>query len=64
MLYTFGRFSFENLRIDPAHHVAGLRINTWVSIGVFLATLTWFLWLGAPRRSSALLPCNGALADR
>ena len=47
MLYTFGRFWFENLRIDPAHHVAGLRINAWVSIGVFLAALAWFLWLGS-----------------
>ena len=46
MLYCFGRFWFENLRIDPAHHVAGLRINAWVAIGVFLAGLAWFLWLG------------------
>ena len=47
MLYTFGRFWFENMRIDPADHVAGLRINAWVSIGVFLAALAWFLWLGS-----------------
>ena len=46
MLYTFGRFWFENMRIDPAHHVAGLRINAWVSIGVFLLALGWFVWLG------------------
>jgi len=46
MLYCFGRFWFENLRIDPAHEVLGLRINAWVSIGVFLAALAWFLWLG------------------
>ena len=46
MLYCFGRFWFENLRIDPAHHIAGLRINAWVAIGVFLAGLAWFLWLG------------------
>jgi prolipoprotein diacylglyceryl transferase len=46
MLYCFGRFFFENMRIDPAHHVAGLRINAWVSVGVFLAGLAWFLWLG------------------
>ena len=46
MLYCFGRFFFENMRIDPAHHVAGLRINAWVSIGVFLGGLAWFLWLG------------------
>ena len=45
-IFTFGRFFFENLRIDPAHEVRGLRINAWVSIGVFLAALAWFLWLG------------------
>jgi prolipoprotein diacylglyceryl transferase len=46
MLYTFGRFWFENLRIDPAHDVLGLRINAWVSVGVFVAASSWFLWLG------------------
>ena len=46
MLYTFGRFWFENLRIDPAHHLAGLRVNAWVSIVVFVGALVWFLWLG------------------
>ncbi len=46
MLYTFGRFWFENLRIDPAHHFAGLRVNAWVSIVVFVGALVWFLWLG------------------
>ena len=34
------------LRIDPAHHVGGLRINDWVSIGVFLAGVAYFVWLG------------------
>ena len=33
-LYTFGRFWFENLRIDPAHEIAGMRVNAWVSIVV------------------------------
>jgi prolipoprotein diacylglyceryl transferase len=46
VVYTFGRFWFEMLRIDPAHHVAGLRINDWVSIGVFLAGVAYFVWLG------------------
>ena len=36
VLYTFARFLFENMRIDPAHEIAGLRINAWVSIVVFL----------------------------
>jgi prolipoprotein diacylglyceryl transferase len=61
MLYCFGRFWFENLRIDPAHHVFGLRINAWVSIGVFLAGLAWFLWLGRhaePQRRPGDPPCD------
>ena len=30
--YTFGRFFEELLRIDPAHELAGLRLNAWVSL--------------------------------
>lgn len=34
--YTFGRFWIELLRIDFAHRIAGLRINDWTSVVVFL----------------------------
>jgi prolipoprotein diacylglyceryl transferase len=44
--YTFGRFFFENLRIDDAHHVLGLRVNAWVSLVLFGFGVGWFLWLG------------------
>ena len=30
--YCFGRFFEELLRVDPAHHFAGLRLNAWVSV--------------------------------
>jgi prolipoprotein diacylglyceryl transferase len=30
--YFAGRFWIEGLRIDPAHTIAGLRLNQWVSI--------------------------------
>ena len=43
-LYTFGRFFEELLRIDPAHEFAGLRLNGWVSIIVFLASTAFFVW--------------------
>src|SRR5206468_1955187 len=36
--YTVGRFFEELLRIDPAHHFAGLRLNAWVSVVVFIAS--------------------------
>jgi prolipoprotein diacylglyceryl transferase len=45
-LYTFARFFFENMRIDPAHEIAGMRLNAWVSILVFLFGVAWFVWLG------------------
>jgi phosphatidylglycerol---prolipoprotein diacylglyceryl transferase len=43
-LYTFGRFFEELIRIDPAHHFAGLRLNAWVSIIVFVASTGFFIW--------------------
>jgi prolipoprotein diacylglyceryl transferase len=46
VLYTFGRFFFENMRIDNAHHIAGLRVNAWVALFLFLFGIGYFLWLG------------------
>ncbi|MFI5053663.1 MAG: prolipoprotein diacylglyceryl transferase [Acidimicrobiia bacterium] len=46
VLYTFGRFWFENMRIDKAHHIGPLRLNAWVSAVLFLAAIAWFVWLG------------------
>ena len=41
--YCFGRFFEELLRIDPAHHIAGLRLNAWVSIVVFVGSVAYFV---------------------
>jgi prolipoprotein diacylglyceryl transferase len=46
VLYTFGRFWFENLRIDPAHDIGPLRVNAWVSVALFVFGIGWFWWLG------------------
>jgi prolipoprotein diacylglyceryl transferase len=43
-LYTFGRFWFELLRIDDANHILGLRVNTWVSSIIFVASVVGFIW--------------------
>ena len=57
--YCFGRFFEELLRVDPAHHIAGLRLNAWVSAILFFASAAYFIWLqrrapgrgvGEPRR--------------
>jgi prolipoprotein diacylglyceryl transferase len=42
--YTFGRFFEELLRIDPSHHIAGLRLNAWVSILCFVLSTAFFIW--------------------
>jgi prolipoprotein diacylglyceryl transferase len=41
--YCFGRFFEELLRIDPAHHIAGLRLNAWVSVIVFVGAVLYFI---------------------
>jgi prolipoprotein diacylglyceryl transferase len=53
--YCFGRFWFEQLRIDPAHIVAGLRVNSWTEIAACLGGLVWFWWLrrGTPAQIGA-----------
>src|ERR671937_528840 len=50
--YCFGRFFEELLRIDPSHHFAGLRLNAWVSLVVFLASTAFFVWWQFIRRGS------------
>jgi prolipoprotein diacylglyceryl transferase len=51
--YCFGRFFEELLRIDPAHHFLGLRINALVSIVVFVISTGFFIWWQFIRRESA-----------
>ena len=45
-MYTFGRFWLENLRVDPAHLVLGLRVNAWVSLLACVGATIAFVWLG------------------
>ena len=42
-LYSFGRFWIELLRVDPANHILGYRVNTWVSGLVCIAGVVWFV---------------------
>ncbi len=51
--YCFGRFFEELIRIDPAHHFLGLRINALVSIVVFVISTAFFIWWQFIRRESA-----------
>lgn len=56
MGYTLGRFWVEALREDHANHLLGMRVNSWMSILVFLAALAWFLRHRSSERSSAAPP--------
>jgi prolipoprotein diacylglyceryl transferase len=66
--YSAFRIFEELLRVDPAHHIFGLRLNFYVATLLFLGGFTWFVhtqfgpirlrW----RRGSALLLAGGALA--
>ncbi len=49
--YSFARIGEELLRVDPAHHILGLRLNLYVASILCLAGLTWFwrIQRGAPK---------------
>ena len=67
--YSLGRIGEELLRVDPAHHVLGLRLNFFVATLLFIGGLIWFAttqrpaWLRRPatRRSAGLLAAGAAL---
>jgi prolipoprotein diacylglyceryl transferase len=68
-LYVAGYSGFrifeETLRIDPSHHVLGLRLNFFVALVVCIAGSLWFLRIqlgGVAARRGALLCAVGALA--
>jgi len=43
-LYTGFRFYVESLRIDPAQEIGGMRINSWVSLVLFVLSVLFFVW--------------------
>jgi prolipoprotein diacylglyceryl transferase len=40
--YSLGRIFEELVRVDPAHHIFGLRLNFFVAIALCLTGLLWF----------------------
>ena len=57
-LYCFGRLWIELLRVDPAHELAGLRVNAWVSLLGLVAGVVWYVL--SQRRGARAHPCTGA----
>ncbi|MGZ4603443.1 MAG: prolipoprotein diacylglyceryl transferase [Kineosporiaceae bacterium] len=43
LIYAAGRFWIEALRIDPANHILGLRLNLWTSLLVGLGALAYII---------------------
>jgi len=69
--YCFGRFFEELLRVDPAHHYLGLRLNAWVSIVVFFLSTAFFIWWqfirtpssgDRPRATRTIVPTGPAMS--
>ncbi len=68
-LYVTGYSGFriveETLRIDPSHHVLGLRLNFFVAVALCLAGALWFIrtqWGAGVLRRGATLIAIGATA--
>jgi prolipoprotein diacylglyceryl transferase len=43
-LYTGFRLYLESLRIDPSEHIAGLRVNSWMSLILFVLSTSFFVY--------------------
>jgi prolipoprotein diacylglyceryl transferase len=55
--YTVFRFFIEGLRIDPANSAGGLRLNQWVSLAVFAASVAVIIAMrGRPATIEPALP--------
>ncbi len=43
--YTFARATWEEqLRVDPSHEIAGMRLNFWVATILFVGAVVAFVW--------------------
>jgi prolipoprotein diacylglyceryl transferase len=65
VVYTTGRLWIELVRIDPAHTIAGLRVNVWMSIIVGLGALVAFVVVGRrhPGRETGTRSADSAAPD-
>jgi prolipoprotein diacylglyceryl transferase len=65
--YSLGRIGEELLRVDPAHHIFGMRLNFFVAVALLVLGLAWFariqrVRVPSLRRSAALLLAGAAAA--
>jgi prolipoprotein diacylglyceryl transferase len=57
--YGLGRLWVEALRIDPASHILGVRVNIWVSVLAIAGAAAWLLTRGRTATPPASEPTNG-----
>ncbi len=61
-LYVAGYSAFrifeESLRVDPAHHILGQRLNFWVAIVLTIVGLAWFAWTQRAEAREPLPPVD------
>jgi prolipoprotein diacylglyceryl transferase len=55
-IYTAFRTYEETLRIDPSNYWEGHRINFWVSLGVFVLSVAFFVWWQFVRKEAGDRP--------
>lgn len=55
-LYATGRFWIENLRIDPANVILGLRLNAWSAIALIIVGVVGFFLAGKHGASTRVEP--------
>jgi prolipoprotein diacylglyceryl transferase len=59
--YSLARIGEELLRVDPAHHIFGLRLNFYVASILFLAGIVWFIRI---QRGAAKSGLSASRSDR
>ncbi len=63
VLYTFGRFFIETLRIDPVNTPGGFRVNEYTSVIVFIAAVATLAWLVRNRPGTETQPLAPPTGD-
>jgi hypothetical protein len=61
--YCTGRAWIEYMRVDDAHHIAGLRLNVWTAIVVFLLAVTYLVLSSKKRPGREDVVEPGAVAS-
>jgi prolipoprotein diacylglyceryl transferase len=63
VIYGLGRSWIEALRIDPAHHFFGLRLNDWTSVIIVLAGVIGYLVSARRHPGREVILVRGAASD-